>query len=41
MLRISWKEWKINTWIWEKIGIPEEIGILEQIKHWKLSKYCH
>ena len=24
-----------------KIGISEEKGILEQIKHRKLSKYCH
>jgi len=41
MLRISWTELKTNTWIQEKIGIPEEKGILEQIKHRKLSKYCH
>jgi len=41
MLRISWTERKTNTWIREKIGIPEEKGILEQIKHRKLSKYCH
>jgi len=41
MLRISWMEWKTNTWIWEKTGIPEEKGNLEQIKHRKLSKYCH
>ena len=32
---------KPNTWIREKIGIPEEKGVLEQIKHRKLSKYCH
>jgi len=31
---------KTNTWI-QKIGIPEEKAILEQIKHQKLSKYCH
>jgi len=36
MLRISWTERKTNTWILEKIGIPEEKGILEQIKHRKL-----
>jgi len=41
MPRISWTERKTNTWIREKIGIPEEKGILEQIKHRKLSKYCH
>ena len=41
MLRISWTEWKTNTWIRVKIGIPEEKGILEQIKHRKLSKYCY
>ena len=41
MLRISWTERKTNTWIREKIGIPEEKGILEQIKHRKLYKYCH
>jgi len=41
MLRISWTERKTNTWIWEKIGIPEEKGILEHNKHRKLSKYCH
>ena len=41
MLRISWTERKTNTWIREKIGIPEEKSILEQIKHRKLSKYCH
>ena len=43
MLRISWTERKTNKWIREKIGIPEEKGILEQIKHRKLSKYryCH
>ena len=34
MLRISWAERKTNTWIREKIDIPEEKGIcLEQIKH--------
>jgi len=31
----------MNTWILENIGIPEEKGILQQIKHRKLSKYCH
>jgi len=36
MLRISWTERKTNKWIREKIGIPEEKGILEQIKHRKL-----
>jgi len=41
MLRISWRERKTNTRIREKIGIPEEKSILEQIKHRKLSKYCH
>jgi len=41
MLRINWTERKTNTWIPEKIGIPEEKGILEQIKHRKLSEYCH
>ena len=41
MLRISWTERKTNTWIREKIGIPEEKAILEQIKHRKLSKYCY
>jgi len=41
MLRISWAERKTNAWIREKIGISEENGILEQIKHRKLSKYCH
>jgi len=41
MLRISWTEQKTNKWIREKIGIPEEKGTLEQIKHRKLSKYCH
>ena len=41
MLRISWTERKTNTWIREKTGILEEKGILEQIKHRKLSKYCH
>ena len=40
MPRISWTERKTNTWIREKIGIPEEKGILEQIKQWN-SKYCH
>jgi len=38
MLRISWTEWKTNTWIRET---PEEKGILEQNKQRKLSKYCH
>jgi len=37
MPRISWTERKTNTWIREKIGIPEEKGIVEQIKHRKLS----
>ena len=41
MLRISWTERKTNTWIQEKMGIPEEQGILQQIKHQNLSKYCH
>ena len=38
MLRISWTERKTNTRIREKIGIPKEKGMLEQIEHWKLSK---
>ena len=42
MLRITWTKRKTNTWIREKIDIPEEKGIcLEQIKHRELSKYCH
>ena len=43
LLRTSWTERKTNTWLREKIGIglPEEKGILEQIRHRKLSKYCH
>ena len=41
MLRINRTERKTKTWIREKIGISEEKGILEQIKHRKLSKYCH
>jgi len=41
MLIISWTERKTNTGIREKIGISEKQGILEQIKHRKLSKYCH
>ena len=36
VLRISWTERKTNTWIREKLGIPEEKGILEQIKHREL-----
>jgi len=40
MLRISWTEWKTSKCIWVKIGIPVEKGILEEIKHRKLSKYC-
>ena len=32
MLRISWTERKNNKWTPEKIGIPEEKGILEQNK---------
>jgi len=41
MPRISKTERKTNTWIRKIIGTPEEKGILEQIKHRKLSKYCH
>jgi len=41
MLRISWTERKTNKWIRQKIGITKEKSILEQIKHRKLSKYCH
>jgi len=36
VLRISWTERKTNTWIREKLGIPEEKGILEQVKHREL-----
>jgi len=42
MLRITWTERKTKTWIRAKIGISEEKRhLLEQIKHRKLSKYCH
>jgi len=41
MLTISWTERKTNTCIRKKTVIPEEKGIVKQIRHQQnLSKYC-
>ena len=40
MLRISWTEYKTSVWVRQKIGVPEENGLLEQLKKTgKLAKY--
>ena len=41
MLRISWTGYKTNVWVWQKIGVPEENGLLEQLNKRKLAKYGH
>ena len=41
MLRISWTEYKTNVWVRQKIGVPEQNGLLEQLKKRKLAKYGH
>ena len=32
MLRISWTEYKTNVWVRQKIGVPEQNGLLEHLK---------
>ena len=32
VLRISWTEYKTNVWVRQKIGVPEQNGLLEQLK---------
>ena len=41
MLRISWTEYKTNVCVRQKIGVPEENWLLEQLKRWKSAKYGH
>ena len=41
VLRISWTEYKTNVWVRQKIGVPEQNGLLEQLKKRKLAKYGH
>ena len=41
VLHISWTEYKTNVWVRQKIGIPEQNGLLEQLKKRKLAKYGH
>ena len=31
VLRISWTEYKTNVWVRQKIGVPEQNGLLEQL----------
>ena len=38
---ISWTEYRANVWVRQKIVVPEENGLLEQLKKWKLPKYGH
>ena len=33
MLRISWTEYMTNVWVRQKIGVPEQNGLLEQLKN--------
>ena len=41
VLRISWTEYKTNVSVRQKIGVPEQNGLLEQLKKRKLAKYGH
>ena len=41
VLRISWTEYKTNVWVRQKIGVPEQNGLFEQLKKRKLAKYGH
>ena len=41
VLRISWTEYKTNVWARQKIGVPEQNGLLEPLKKRKLAKYGH
>ena len=34
-------EYKINVWVRQKIGVPEENGLVAQLKKRKLAKYGH
>ena len=36
-----WTEYKTNVWVRQKIGVPEQNGLLEQLKKRKLAKYGH
>ena len=36
VLRISWTEYKTNVWVRQKIGVPEQNGLIEQLKKRKL-----
>ena len=40
-MRISWTEYKTNVWVRQKIGVPEQNGLFEQLKKRKLAKYGH
>ena len=41
VLRISRTEYKTNVWVRQKIGVPEQNGLLEQLNKRKLAKYGH
>ena len=41
VLRISWTEYKTNVWVRQKIGVPEQNGLLEQLKKRKFATYGH
>ena len=32
VLHISWSEYKTNVWVRQKIGVPEQNGLLEKLK---------
>ena len=41
VLRVSWVDRKTNTWIRETIGVPEEYGLLAEVRKRKLAIYNH
>ncbi len=41
ILRASWTERKSNTWVRQTVGVPEDQGLLAQLKKRKLAVYEH
>lgn len=41
LLRVSWKERRTNEWVRRRVNIPEDKGILAEVKRRKIAKYNH
>ena len=40
-MRVSWTERRSNTWVRQTVGVPEDQGLLAQLKKRKLAMYGH